>query len=107
MADKGKKIVNQWGILNKWNYKWPMNEDGKCKSVRDFSDIEKVKYQIFMARLECTVDGIRHINEELLYLTNWYAYFDLLAKAGEFDPQCVQYLHLELVRLYKERTGWH
>jgi hypothetical protein len=93
--------------MDKWDYNWPKDERGNRKSISDFSDIEKVRYQVYMARLECTLDGDRYIGEEILYLHNWYCYFDLLTKAGDFDPESLKYLHLEIVRLYKERVGWH
>lgn len=95
------------GVDDKWNYIWPKDQEGNRKSISVFSDLEKVRYQIYMARLECTLEGVRYINEEILYLHNWYIYFEMLTKTGEFDPECLKYLHLEIVRLYKERTGWN
>lgn len=94
-------------VETKWDYKWPIDEWGNRKSVRDFTNIEQVRYQVYMARMECTVDKTRHIKEEIFYLNNWYSYFSLLARAGEFDPESLKYLSLEIGRLYKERVGWH
>lgn len=91
----------------KWDYKWPQDEDGNAKSVKDFNCIEQVRYQVYMARLECTLNNLRHIDEEILYLHRWYCYFEMLTKAGEFDPESLKYFSLEIVRLWKERTGWH
>lgn len=89
------------------DYKWPTDSYGNRKSIKSFTELEQVTYQVYMARIECTVDGNRSIGEEILYLGNWYTYFDLLSKSGDFDPQAVEYLYMEIVRLFKERVGWN
>ncbi len=88
-------------------FKWPIDEWSNRKSISDFSDIEKVKYQVYLARVESTLEGKRHIGEEILYLQQWSFYFNLLTLAGDFDPEALKYLQLEIIRLFKERYGWH
>lgn len=89
------------------DYKWPVDQYGNRKSIRDFSDLEQIRYQVYMARVECSIGPMRYIGQEILYLHNWSVYFRLLSKKGEFDPEAVKYLDLEIVRLYKERVGWN
>jgi len=88
-------------------FKWPVDEQGHRKPVADFNDIEKVRYQVWQARVESTIDGVRYIRQEMLYLQNWCFYFEALAKVDQFDPEAVKYLQLEIVRLYKESNSWH
>lgn len=92
---------------DKWGYVWPLDENGNRVSVSDFTDLDMVRYHVYQARVECTINDSRNIGEEIIYLTNWYFYFNLLMKAGRFDPDSLAYFSLEIGRLYKERVGWH
>lgn len=94
-------------MLKEWDYVWPTDKWGNRKHLREFTHLEQVRYQIYQARLECTVDSVRHIREEILYLNNWYCYFAELARIEQFDPEVLKYFSLEIVRLYKERDAWH
>ena len=88
-------------------FKWPTDVYGNRKSVSHFSDFEKVRYQIYLARIETTNAGVRDIDAELLYLQNWNCYFFALTQAEDFDPEALKYLQMEMVRLFKERVGWN
>lgn len=92
--------------VEKWGYVWPIDDWGNRKSIKFFSDLEQVRYQLYLARLECTNNNSRNIRNEILYLSNWYNYFAQLSRADEFDPEVLKYFSLEIVRLYKERDAW-
>lgn len=92
--------------MEKWGYVWPKDEWGNRKHINNFSDLEHVRYLVYLARLESTLAGKRHIRNEIMYLHNWYSYFSVLTKTGQFDPECLKYLSLEIVRLYKESSAW-
>lgn len=94
-------------MSEKYGYRWPVDGRGKNKSVKEFNDLELVRYHVWMARVECTIDGQRHIDEEIEYLHHWLIYYDVLTKVGQFDRDSLNYLSLEIVRLHKERTGWN
>lgn len=89
------------------DFKWPLDDFGNRRSIPHFSDIDKVRYQVHLARVECTLQGDRHIREEILYLQNWSMYFHALTQHGEFDPEALKFMQMEIVRLFKEKDGWH
>lgn len=92
---------------DKWEYVWPIDEEGKRVSIEDFTNVEMVRYQVWQARVECTFNGKRNITEEIVYLNNWFCFFTELTKEGKFDPDSLLYMSLEILRLHKERVGWH
>lgn len=91
----------------KWDYVWPLDQDGNKVSIEDFTNVEMVRYQVWQARVECTRNGVRNISEEIIYLNNWYCFFTELTRTGQFDWDSLNYFSLEMLRLHKERVGWH